>query len=271
MIETSRRVLIHEVSIRLLTRANALGVFPTPVDRLATTADLVLRGELDLLSDKPRMSLPARLREGWNRLRRLTNRSPTLVYLDLAGLPPPQNLLALHGLAQLLLPLFTVEECRSKHEEPSVIDVQEVTDEEAAYFAILILLQHNRFDWEQARLELSLKAGLLLCQLFGSPIHTTLRRMVERSAKRCALLVIERIPVPISLAGAPYCIKKDYLLSEPFSSDFGRLCIPDELTAAGQQVPCKYHFLSRDSLGFVFIMSEREYQFSSIRIELTGE
>jgi len=96
MIEPSRRNLIEDLSMRLLKRADALDVFPTPVDRLITIADLVLCGELDLLNE-PRTALPVRLRDGWGRLRRLTGRSPALVHLDLADLPPQKNLLSRHN------------------------------------------------------------------------------------------------------------------------------------------------------------------------------
>ncbi len=294
MIEPARRNLIEDLSMRLLKKADALGVLPTPVCQLVVTADAVLRGELNLLAEEPRASLPARLRAGWCQFRRLTDRSPALIYLDLTQLPSSQNLLTLDRLARRFLPAFVSKECQRTDRGTSAVDRLDVTDEEAAYFATQTLFQQNRFDRELAKLDVSLKAGVVLGQLFGSTVHATLSQLVMRSLKRCALLVIEQRSTVSLSTGQPVCLRKDLLLSKRFTTDYGRLCIPYELTTdwlfvqdllascvfredgrtvlntANGFATFHYHFLSQNGQGFVFIMPDGEWQFSSIRIELLG-
>jgi hypothetical protein len=130
------------------------------------------------------------------------------------------------------------------------------------------------------KLELSLKAGMALSKLFGGSTHAALRRLVEQTKKRCALIVLEKLTgVP---GNKPQCGKRDQFQSKKFTADFGELDIPDEfgytwnfardyifkkkfhedgvitLNTAGGKNKFNYHFFDNNYNGlYLFFLKER--------------
>jgi hypothetical protein len=97
-------------------------------------------------------------------------------------------------------------------------DVHEEFEEEANYFASVTLFQHDRFDSEMGKYELGINASLSTAKHFGASLHATLRRYVERSDKRCALLILENITPNGEL---PKCRVRNFLTSVKFEYEFG--------------------------------------------------
>lgn len=132
---------------------------------------------------------------------------------------------------------------------------------------------------------MSIGATLTLAKTFGASNHATMRKFVESSTKRCALLVLKKH----ELAGtSPLYKARDYFQSEKFTSTFGRINWPDQLgydfefakdyffgrkmktdgsieieTEAGNQ-KFEYHFFNTTYNGFVLIFPKNENKKSRI-------
>ena len=90
------------------------------------------------------------------------------------------------------------------------------------YFASETLFQGDKFAEMVQNEPLSIQTAIQTSPFFGASIHATLRRYVEFSPMRCALLVMkDPLPTKVSL--------RDLFLSQPFLSDIGRLRFPESL------------------------------------------
>jgi len=66
---------------------------------------------------------------------------------------------------------------------------------------------------------LRLKSAIELAKMFGASIHASLRRMVERNDRRCALLVLSSDNE--STPWLPRLKLKNYFQSDSFTKEFG--------------------------------------------------
>jgi len=93
---------------------------------------------------------------------------------------------------------------------------------EANFFASVTLFQHDRFTSAISKYPLDIDTPIQLSTFFGASIHATLRRYVEYSNNRCALLVLEKP----SKCGA---LLRNQFQSPSFTSTFGEMNIPNVL------------------------------------------
>lgn len=283
---------IEQISIDILKQSKALDVFPTPVDKIVHFSDLVFEGSIDLshVDESFLERASSNFMGFWNKVRGFLDRSEKKIYLDLSQLESRQNFVKLHEVGHQILPWQKEIMQYIDNDDTLSFLTKEEFEAEANYFSSLTLFQHDRFNNEMEKLELSLKAGMALAKKFGGSTHAALRRMVEQSKKRCALLVLEKItnaPMNKSLCG-----KRDLFQSKRFSEDFGELNIPDEfgykwsfvkdyifrkkfhengeltLETVNGNVDFRYHFFDNNYNGFVFLFPEGELQKSRTQIFL---
>ena len=105
-------------------------------------------------------------------------------------------------------------------------DVHEEFEVEANYFASVTLFQHDLFNFELNKLDLSIESSMHLAKTFGSSVHAALRRYVEHSKKRCALLVLKNISPRGQFVK---CDLKSKFQSDKFTKTFGQILIPETL------------------------------------------
>ena len=166
-------------------------------------------------------------------------------------------------------------------------DIKEEFEREASFFASAGLFQLERFDEEAAKLPLSLRSARALGQKFGGSAQAAIRRYVERSPKRCALLVLH----PAEKSGGIHARVRNYFESPPFTESFGGLTWPDECrwefpfvkdmqfnrrehvdglltttTAQLEPLSLRYHFFDSTYNVFVFLIPAGEKIASRVQV-----
>ena len=169
-------------------------------------------------------------------------------------------------------------------------DTHEEFEAEANFFASATLFQQDRFEIELNKLSLEIESSMQLAKFFGASIHATLRRYVENSKNRCALIVLENV----SERGTQVkCGLKDKFQSEKFSKTFGELSIPLELgytwafvqdyyfkkkfkkdglialLTKNGHINFSYHFFNNGYNAFVFLFPTGEKKSSKTKIIIT--
>jgi len=285
---------IETISVDILKQAKAFDVFPTPVDQIVHFSDLVLEGQVDLIhmEDTFLSQLSDNFFSFWKKVRGFLDRKEKTIYIDPSQLPTRQNFVKLHEVGHHVLP-WQKEVMQYMDDDDTLSHLTKIEFEaEANYFSSATLFQHDRFNTEMDKLELSLKAGMALSKKFGGSVHAALRRMVEQSRKRCALIVLERIPdVAFNKA---QCKRRDLFQSDKFTQDFGELSLPEEfgykwkfaqdyifrkkfredgtinLDTQNGKVDFNYHFFDNNYNAFVFIFPEGELQRSRTKIVMSS-
>ncbi len=287
MIDSYTKQQIEKIAFELLKSSKALDQFPTPVDDIIAHADLLVEMGVDLskieTSFFERLSLD--VSKIFSKVRGILDRKEKTIYLDLSQPNTRKNFVKLHEAGHHLLPWQkAIFDCIDNDQTLSY-EFTEQFEAEANYFASTVLFQHNRFQDQVSKLDLSIGATISLAKTFGASNHATMRKFVETSTKRCALLVLEKH----ELAGRTALYKaRDYFQSQNFSSSFGKIIWPDQLgykwefvkdyyhgrrmktdgvlslmTEAGEE-EFEYHFFNTTFNGFVLIFPKKENKKSKI-------
>jgi hypothetical protein len=216
---------VEHVVRNLLRESKAMGVFPTPIDSIASYSNLVIDRQIDLRNIEAGF-IPRNLehlRAAMSKILGIIDRRQRRIYLD-DSLPAPRKaFVKLHEIGHGVLPWQAINAEYSDDEKTISPDVTEVFEREANHFASAALFQLDRFDEELNRLPLSFSSIRALSQKFGASVHATARRYVERCPKRCALLVFDRPAPPTDLFPMPV---RNCFESLSFTSAFGRLGVP---------------------------------------------
>ena len=213
---------VESISLDLLKDSKSFGVFPTPVEQIVKHAELVVDREVDLGKVDHRFFdfATEKIERLMDKVRGVLDRSERTIYLDLSQSVNRQGFVSLHETGHAVL---TWQQATLDFMDDDVTldsDTEEQFEAEANYFASITLFQHDRFDEEARKHPLSLKSVTHLSKYFGASVHATFRRYVERSQKRCALLILKNI----SERGAqPSCQFRDFFCSQSFQKEFGIL------------------------------------------------
>jgi hypothetical protein len=217
---------IERVSYDILKASKSLDMFPTPVDRIVAHAELVVRNDVDISKiHNGYLSLdsPA-LRRAIAKVRGLLDRRERYIYLDLSQVPSRKNFVKLHETGHHVLPWQRgIYEWLDDDDDSLRPEAIEEFEAEANYFASLTLFQHDRFDTELDKLALEMESAIYLSKKFGASIHSTLRKMVESSPKRCALIVLKNFAPK---GEGRSCDLRDLFQSRRFGKAFGEMLIP---------------------------------------------
>lgn len=281
---------IEVAAIALLRESKAMGVFPTPVDKIVAAAELSIAKGIDLSQAK--QSYFSRTFEGIGKVSRkvlglLDFRSKT-IYLDLQQAVPRQRFIKLHEVGHDVL-TWQGEAYRWDDEKTLDPAIKEIFEREASSFASSVLFQMDRFDEEAAKLPLSMASPIALAKTFGASRQATIRRYVQCSRKRCAVLVLE------CLDGSLRAVIRDCFESAPFEKEFGQLPWPEACgttfpfvqdmlhnrkyhedgslflrTAELGQLAFRYHYFFNTYNAFVLIFPPDESIRSRTRIVLAG-
>lgn len=214
---------IELVSMDLLVQAKALDVYPTPIERILRVAGLTTETSLDLSRIDPNYLLSpiTNLQVSLSQVRGFLDRTDKTIYVDRNMLPTRQRFVTLHEIGHEALD-WQNRTLQFLDDDSSISEfVREEFEMEANYFASTTLFQHDRFIKEMKKLGLGLKAGMDLAKKFGASNHSALRRMVDQSSERCALIVLEK-----SNGKSTICKLRDYFQSTAFTETFGVIDLP---------------------------------------------
>jgi hypothetical protein len=217
---------IDKIAKNLLIGAKAWGKFPTRVDDIIVYAELSLAKGIDLGRVEPGFFAAATgfLGPITRKILGMIDLRQKTIYLDESQKLARKNFVKLHEVGHGAMP-WQKDLLGCKDDEATLDpEIQELYEREASYFASASLFQLERFDEEAAKLPLALRSGRALGNKFGGSVQAALRRYVERSPKRCAMLVFHK---PES-NGAFRAKIRNYFESPTFLEEFGRLTWPQE-------------------------------------------
>ena len=190
--------IIRKEAERALREAGALGVFPTPVDRIMTVANVEEVPE-DLLSPGLLAKIRATAEHAGGLLKRalskvmgLFHASAGLVYLDQSLIEVKKRFVRLHESAHGFLPwqrpLYAVVEDCDKSLDP---DAADLFDREANVFASEVLFQLDAFrDMAEGR-PFEVWTPVRLAKSFNASIYASMRQYVSKNHRACAVVVLD--------------------------------------------------------------------------------
>lgn len=224
MIELQSKKDIEKISYEILKDSKSLDIFPTPIDKIVSYTELTVNSGIDLSKIHPNYLSRANdtLKKALGKLQGVLDRKEKIIYLDLSVHTSKQKFVKLHEVGHNVL-TWQQKTYDAFEDDESTLDVavQEEFEKEANYFASATLFQQDRFLSEMNKYGLEIEAAIQLSKHFGASIHATLRRYVEYSKKRCALIVLK----DCTSCGAKL---RDKFQSQNFTRTFGELSIPTE-------------------------------------------
>lgn len=257
MLELHIKRDIEKISSEILKGSKSFDIFPTPVDNIVSYADLIVNNGIDLSKIHPDYISQASnvLYKALGKVRGILDRKKKIILLDLEQLPQRKNFVKLHEVGHHALDWQrNIFDLLGDDDDSLDLSTREQFEAEANYFASITIFQHDRFLAEVKKYNLSIESAMKISAYFGASIHATLRRYVEFSKKRYALLVLENIP-PIN--SFPICHLKDCFISKRFSETFGPLPLPSEM---GYKWPFvrDYYYRKKFTTGHILTLSTNE-------------
>jgi len=289
MVELTSKADIEKTSFELLKQSKALGILPTPIDKIISYSELVVAKNIDLSKAEDSFFEKASfgMEKLWKNVRGFLDRWEKTIYVDLSQLPSRQNFVKLHETGHHVLTWQNATYQFLDDDQTLDPDIVEEFEAEANYFASATLFQHDRFREEMTKLPLDIDASRNLSKMFGASFHATIRRYIDQCKQRCALLVLEGITARGTTA---QCFVRNYFQSVSFLADFGNLQWEERLgynwdfvkpyyfqrkgkvigqiklkTEQGEQL-FQYHFFNNGYNGFVLLFPFGEKNNSRIKI-----
>lgn len=229
MVDIHSRKDIDKISYEILRNSKSFDVFPTPIDKIAEFSELIIKKDIDIsqVHESYLQKASSVLKSALSKVSGLFDHKQKTIYLDLSQLPTKRNFVQLHEIGHGVLYWQTdVYDFMDDDDQSLNGEYTEEFEAEANYFASVTLFQHDRFDHEAKKYGLGIEASMTISKHFGASIHATLRRYVETSKKRCALVVLENIS---GKGQPPKCNIKSINESARYIEDFGLLTLPQEL------------------------------------------
>jgi Zn-dependent peptidase ImmA (M78 family) len=283
---------IEKISIDILKASKSYGVFPTPIDNIMNYSELIVTGGIDIKSLEKKYKsffFTDAIRTGLTKIRGFLDRREKIIYLDTTQNISRQGFVKLHEAGHNVL--FWQKEILEFLDDDDTLDpaTKEEFEAEANYFASVTLFQHDIFLDEIKKYELGIPATLQLSKYFGASTHATLRRYVEQSPKRCALLVLQNVS---SRDQQPSAHFRNAFHSQKFAKEFGEITWPEQFgftwdfiqdyyfnkrvktngeisldTPSGRKT-FNYHFFNNTFNGFVFFFPKGENKKTRTKIIL---
>jgi Zn-dependent peptidase ImmA (M78 family) len=280
---------IEQISRNILLAANAWGKLPTPVEEIVHFADLQIEKGVDLSRIEPGFISKnfQFAKDAARKLLGVIDRRQKTIYLDHTQIPCRKNFVTLHEVGH---DACSWQKALGYLDDEKTLDpsADEIFEREASFFASSTLFQLERFDEEVEKLPLSIKSAQVLGKMFGGSNHAAVRRYVERSKKRCALLVLHKPDT-----NGEYQVKiRNYFQSHSFTAEFGELSWPEGkcglnyifvhevkrgrrlhedgqialVVGSGETVTFSYHFFNSGHNTFIILFPVGEKNSSRVRI-----
>lgn len=205
---------IRKAAKRLLIRADAFEVFPTPVDRIVEVAGLARSDEWLLDESKiklARAEIRGILRGLRRKIRGTLDRPDRVIYVDSGLDPNKQRFVALHETTHHLLPWQNEMLVFADNDETLSRRIQRRYEQEANQGAAELLFQLDVFDKIARDYPTTLATPVELSQLVGASIHSSIRRWVEGHQHELCVLVLKSSPTSTS----PLRFKVKYPIEAP--------------------------------------------------------
>ena len=186
---------------RLLNEASALGIFPTPVDRLMEAARLTVVDD-SFLNDnviaefirKARASVTSHIKSALSKVLGLIHVPERLVLIDKEMPAAKRPFIKLHEAGHGTLPhqnkvYSLIHDC-DKTLDPEITDLFE---REANVFAAEALFQGGLFAEEAHQSAFGIAVPLALATKYGASKYSTFRRYVSTNSAACCVIVLDQV------------------------------------------------------------------------------
>ncbi len=235
---------------RALQKADAYGVFPTPVSQIIEMAKVELAPEDAFhigLVRKFRKKFGDTLRRALSKVSGIFDVADRVIYIDQSLHAVKQTFLKLHEIAHSFMPwqrnLYSaIEDCKKTIESEQA----DAFDREANVFASEVLFQCNRFTEEAADCDFGILTPVKLSKKYGSSIYAAVRRYVRLNPKACAVLVING---PVLAEGDGFIATlRRVEMSESFLEQFGNIAFAEQFTPddqIGAMIPVQKRKMTR--------------------------
>ena len=252
MLELQSEKDIEKISYEILKNSKSLDVFPTPIDKIVSYAELTVNSGIDLSKIHASYLSKASdvLKQAIDKVQGILVWKEKQIYLDLSTHESKRKFVKLHEVGHNVLTWQQkIYEVFGDDELTLDASTREEFEVEANYFASATLFQQDRFLSEMDKYGLEIEVALQLSKHFGASVHSTLRRYVEYSKKRCALFVLK----DCTNCGAKL---RDKFQSKSFTKTFGELSIPPEIDRMYPFIQDYCHKLKLKKDGLVSLLTK---------------
>lgn len=226
---------IRQEALRALERADAVGVFPTPVSEIMSAAD-VHEVDEDVLNvsfvEKLRKEvgkIGAGLRKALSKVIGLFDARSRFVFIDRSLHAVKQTFVRLHETAHGFLSwqkdLYAIVEDSKQNLDP---DVADLFDREANVFASEVLFQLDAFAEEANDYDFGIFTPVRLSKRYGASIYSSVRQYVSKNPRACTVIVLDP-PIFEKEAGFKANLRRA-IPSPSFYEQFGDLQLPEFFT-----------------------------------------
>ena len=241
---------VRQEAARLLHKADAFGVFPTPVPAIMEAGRIAVADE-DVLDEGflrgIRKKAGRALKSALSKVLGLIDVRDRLVFIDHTVHAVRQTFLKLHETGHFVLPwqrrLYAVVEDSKRELEPEIADLFE---REANIFATEVLFQLDSFIEEAADHDFSIRTPLDLSKKYGASVYAAVRHYVSKNHRACVVLVLE--PPELTEGDGFRAALRRPVPSPSFEATYGALDWPNYFTPddeIGAMVPMHGRRMSR--------------------------
>ena len=233
---------VRKEAERALQEAGALGVLPTPIDRILAVAKVEEVKE-DVLSEgfiaRMRSKAGGAIKQALAKVMGLFDAMSGLIFLDQLLMPVKKRFVTLHEAGHGFLPwqrtmYRLVEDC-DKALDPHAADL---FDREANVFASEVLFQNDHFHSMAADEAFTIWTPIKLARTFDASLYASIRQYVAKNERHCAVLVLN-MPEFVSGDGFQATIRR-VVQSASFTTMFGQRQWPQVYTpgdSLGRLIP----------------------------------
>lgn len=213
---------VQAESKKILYEADAIGIFPTPIDQILHAAKVEELEEQVLdqsLLSEIRHKFSDSLKTALNKVLGLFDAVSRLIFVDKSLYIKKQNFIRLHECGHAYMPhqnqmYKAVEEC----EYTLSADVADQFDIEANVFASEVLFQNDAFINEALQSDFSIRVPMKLSKKFDASIYASIRQYVSKHHHCCTVLVLNQ-PEMCSVKGFKATLRR-IETSEKFKNEF---------------------------------------------------
>lgn len=226
---------IEKRSKILLTRAEAIAVFPTPVDQIIAAANLKEIHDVEKAKDFFLKSLSKEMRSsflsGWNKLRGFADLKTKAIYVKPEDVKIREVWPKLHEIGHQILP-WQAEATKYLEDNKTLsLECEEEFEIEANACAAELLFQGAVFKEVSNSYRPEFNTIFSMADKFGASIHSTARRFASDSQEPAALLCYYRSKHSFDNDGNAYFILgKAHSASQKFIQKYPEILVPKRLS-----------------------------------------
>lgn len=210
-----------------LDRADAWGVFPTPVDQLMSAANLTVASKsafdpaafLEFVKRKTQQATET-LKRALSKVLGLYDANDSIVHIDFDVGVSKQTFLKLHEAGHHEMPTHKkVFKLFQDCEQTLAPEISDKFEREANNFARFVLFQGNAFRDRAADMQLNVKVPMRLAKYFGSSVYAAAREYARTHHAPCVVYILN--PVVLGLNGGFVAQVRRIEPSPSFRQKFG--------------------------------------------------